>query len=323
MNNLPTVQDDKAQAIAEILIEGDLSKLNAEQRLDYNNQICRHLGLNPVTRPFAYMKLQGKVVLYARKDATEQLRKLNGISTKVISEGKLEGGLYRVRVQASDRTGRSDEDQGVVSIIGLKGEALANAMMKATTKAKRRVTLSISGLGFMDETEAEVANAQPLRNPLDALEPGDRAIANFNRPLEGPSEGVTETADLGDTGIPETSGAAAGDPLAETADSETGEILDNSAPNDPIWSVLRPDGQVYLEAPSAGIFYVNYRNTMQQIRNSNSIPSRERMTKLKELYQANATAFAALGEDDAAELELIRKRHNASLGIEKDGATDP
>jgi hypothetical protein len=44
---------------------------------------------------------------------------------------------------------------GAVAIAGLKGEALANALMKAETKAKRRVTLSISGLGMLDETEAE------------------------------------------------------------------------------------------------------------------------------------------------------------------------
>jgi len=33
------------------------------------------------------------------------------------------------------------------------GEALANALMKASTKAKRRLTLSLCGLGFLDETE--------------------------------------------------------------------------------------------------------------------------------------------------------------------------
>jgi len=35
----------------------------------------------------------------------------------------------------------------------LKGDALASALMKAETKAKRRVTLSIAGLGWLDETE--------------------------------------------------------------------------------------------------------------------------------------------------------------------------
>jgi hypothetical protein len=46
-----------------------------------------------------------------------------------------------------------------VSIKGLSGEALANATMKAETKAKRRLTLSLVGLGFLDESEIEGATA--------------------------------------------------------------------------------------------------------------------------------------------------------------------
>jgi hypothetical protein len=39
----------------------------------------------------------------------------------------------------------------------------ANAIMKAVTKAKRRVTLSICGLGFLDETEVEtIPEAKPV-----------------------------------------------------------------------------------------------------------------------------------------------------------------
>jgi len=58
---------------------------------------------------------------------------------------------------------RSDASTGAVSIKGLSGDALANAMMKAETKAKRRVTLSICGLGLLDETEVEttVSTAVP------------------------------------------------------------------------------------------------------------------------------------------------------------------
>ena len=58
-----------------------------------------------------------------------------------------------VHARAKDKTGRDDEDYGVVAFKGGGGEFAANAMMKAVTKAKRRVTLSISGLGFLDETE--------------------------------------------------------------------------------------------------------------------------------------------------------------------------
>jgi hypothetical protein len=48
----------------------------------------------------------------------------------------------------------------------LKGDALANALMKAETKAKRRVTLSLAGLGWLDETE--IASIPDVRIGEDA-----------------------------------------------------------------------------------------------------------------------------------------------------------
>jgi hypothetical protein len=54
----------------------------------------------------------------------------------------------------------------------LKGDALANALMKAETKAKRRVTLSIAGLGWLDETELEtIPQVRPVTAP--AVESGE------------------------------------------------------------------------------------------------------------------------------------------------------
>ena len=53
------------------------------------------------------------------------------------------------------RTGEPMKKFGAVNVAGLKADALANAYMKAITKAKRRATLSISGLGWIDESEIE------------------------------------------------------------------------------------------------------------------------------------------------------------------------
>lgn len=71
-----------------------------------------------------------------------------------LPEKKIENGVYIVtaRVEAD---GRCDEATGAVAIEGLKGDALANAIMKCETKAKRRATLSFAGLGMLDETEIE------------------------------------------------------------------------------------------------------------------------------------------------------------------------
>src|SRR5260370_32382559 len=75
--------------------------------------------------------------------------------------------VYIVRARATMPDGRTDESLGAVSLAGLEGEALANALMKAETKAKRRVALSICGLGMLDETEVEtLPSARGAGDPI-------------------------------------------------------------------------------------------------------------------------------------------------------------
>src|SRR6266852_6683812 len=78
----PTV----AQAIEEVLIKGDLTPLTAQQRVEYYKAVCKSLGLNPLTGPFGYILFKeteatpAKLVLYAKKDCAEQLRKLHKVA---------------------------------------------------------------------------------------------------------------------------------------------------------------------------------------------------------------------------------------------------
>lgn len=143
-----------AERIEQVLVGGDLSKLSADERLGYYRMVCESIGLNPLTKPFEFITLNGKLTLYARKDATDQLRNIHQTSVVIIAREVVEG-CYVVTAQAKLPSGRTDESIGAVPIENLKGEAKCNAMMKAETKAKRRVTLSISGLGMLDETEIE------------------------------------------------------------------------------------------------------------------------------------------------------------------------
>lgn len=153
--------------IEQVVMQGDLSKLNPEQRVTYYRKVCESSGLNPYTRPFDYISLNGKLTLYAKKDATEQLRKLNGISITKL-EARVVDDLYIVTATAKTKDGRTDESTGAVTIGRLTGDAKANAIMKAETKAKRRVTLSISGMGWTDETEIEsIPNAKMVHVDLD------------------------------------------------------------------------------------------------------------------------------------------------------------
>lgn len=155
----------------QIAIDGDLDKLTPQERAEYYQAVCESLGLNPLTRPLEYIVLNRRLTLYAKRDATDQLRKIHGVSITALSRETIEG-VYVVMAQARDATGREDSDMGAVATANLKGDNLANAMLKAVTKAKRRVTLSICGLGMLDETEVETipgAQVVPVEKAHDTL----------------------------------------------------------------------------------------------------------------------------------------------------------
>jgi len=142
---------DNTQILEKVILQGDLAELAPADRVSYYAKVCDSLGLNPFTRPFDYIKLNNKLTLYARKDATDQLRNIKGVSISIVSREVIDG-IYVVTARATCGN-RTDESTGAVDVSSLKGDFKANAMMKAETKAKRRVTLSIVGLGWLDETE--------------------------------------------------------------------------------------------------------------------------------------------------------------------------
>ena len=160
--------------IEQVAVGGDLSQLTPQQRVDYYGNVCNSMGLNPLTKPFAYLKLNNKLVLYVLKDCTEQLRKIHDVSLRITSREKIDT-VYVVTASATLPSGRVDESTGVVSLGNLKGDVLANAMMKAETKAKRRVTLSIVGLGWLDESEVETV---PAAHIVEVADDGEIVAGN-------------------------------------------------------------------------------------------------------------------------------------------------
>ena len=163
--------------IERVAIMGDLNGLQAFERVDYYTALCKSLNLNPYTKPFEYIELDKRLVLYATRGATDQLRDAKKVSVRVIKrETDHTLGIHIVEVEASTPDGRVDFASGIVTITKeggewktaqsgkrffagngqfepMRGVDLANALMKAETKAKRRATLSICGLGWMDESE--------------------------------------------------------------------------------------------------------------------------------------------------------------------------
>lgn len=179
-----------AEIVERLVALGDLAQLTPQQRTHYYLGLCRSLGLKAELQPFEYIKLNNKLVLYAKKACAEQLRQLHGISIYRIEERETDENLI-ITAHARNAEGREDVDQGVVSIKGLHGEPLANARMKAITKAKRRVTLSLCGLGMLDETELEtIRGAQATgANGWQCLP--DTAALLLKRCDEAQQKGVT------------------------------------------------------------------------------------------------------------------------------------
>jgi len=143
-----------AAAIEKAILKGDLRSLSEVERLQYNLAMCRSLGLNPITRPFDYILQDGKLSLYLNATGVAQLRALHGISTRITAR-QHDGELCYVTCVATDRERRSEEATAIVPLVGrdgkpLRGQAKANAMMRAETKSKRRATLALAGIPWTD-----------------------------------------------------------------------------------------------------------------------------------------------------------------------------
>lgn len=158
-NTLPAVARERlSQAVEAALATGDLSRLNTDDRIAWYNRRCAIARLDPSTRPFEYITLQNKLTLYATKSCTDQLNGIHGISHESISRETVDG-IHIVTVQARTKGGRTTTDIGAIPIQGLRGPELANALMKTVTKAKRRATLSLCGLGdVIDESELDTVS---------------------------------------------------------------------------------------------------------------------------------------------------------------------
>lgn len=210
MENL--TETDRA-AIEAAVVAHDFQQLSPDLREAHYRAVCESVGLNPLTNPLEYLWVKSKkgdqevwrLILYARKDCTDQLRKIHKVSVKITSRNR-DGDVYCVTALAAQPDGRTDESMGVVSVKGLGGDWLANALMKAETKAKRRVTLSICGLGMLDETEVETIPEAAIQARGEEAKPPVVPVSE-EKPAQ-PIRRAAATAPAAATTAPSSQGAA-------------------------------------------------------------------------------------------------------------------
>lgn len=156
----PAVVQQKApssEAFYNLVVDGDLGKLTADQRVAYLKSVTESLGLNPMTRPFGLIRLDNKVTLYALKEASTQLAKRDCVTVTLGDYIYVkERNILMVKAEARTPDGRITDEVAAIAIGDkVMGDMAANAYMKLATKAKRRAVLAHCGLGILDESELE------------------------------------------------------------------------------------------------------------------------------------------------------------------------
>lgn len=177
--------DDAASALEHVLATGDLAKLLPKQRVGYYLALCKRLGLASESRPFDWLTLDGRLVLYPNKSCAEQIRRTHQISLKMTRRERV-GDLFCVEVEGSRPNGQHDfaskyvplkDERGNV----LGGRLLANAYAKAETGAKRRLTFSMVGLAAVPDVEdlrgARFVTVDGRGNVIDAPTEEQRHLA--------------------------------------------------------------------------------------------------------------------------------------------------
>jgi len=77
------------RVIESIVLRGDLSGLGPTERARFYTQMCEGLGLNPHAQPFAFLRLNGKEILYPTRGATDQLAAIHKLNREIIDGPKV------------------------------------------------------------------------------------------------------------------------------------------------------------------------------------------------------------------------------------------
>jgi hypothetical protein len=152
---------------------GDLSTLPEPEHDRVLVKMCAHYGLDPVLRPFCIIPAQGKKIWYATKTSTDMVASRDKLTRK-FKERRIDKDLMICEIIMEITDGHRIEEGTAVVTIGefvrdpktgaigeqmMRGEALANAMMRCETKAKRRATLA--WFGMPDGTGGEDIDLAP------------------------------------------------------------------------------------------------------------------------------------------------------------------
>src|SRR5271166_6687524 len=159
----------------------DLHQLNQEQIADYLSEVSVFLGLPPELGALDVIWMDNEsgpgksLVVYARRGTAEILRNILGIEIVSLDPTINASGSIVFKAVGKNKARRQEIAIGSKDLTGLRGKQLDDAIMTASTRALRRLTMQFTTLGILDESEVrsvlgDVANpasgAQLAESPM-------------------------------------------------------------------------------------------------------------------------------------------------------------
>lgn len=200
VNALPTQATTQSlQKQENFILKDDLKGLSGPEKTKFYLDLCSHLGLSPITKPFGIYDFQGKEVLYIKADAFDQLCAKQKVSRRIVQQqvatangiinqdfvtmGDGNDQTYLVKVEASITVDGEKVFAEDIAEVPVKEEKFewtgwgndrkkvskgmhrnTNALMKAITKAYRRAAKKLISVGSVlleDDLETST-NARDL-----------------------------------------------------------------------------------------------------------------------------------------------------------------
>jgi hypothetical protein len=150
----------------------DLSRLSTEELEQYKRDVSAYIGLPGELNGLDTIWMDNEsgpgrsLVLYARRGTAEVLRNNLGIEVTSLTDKMVNGSIVFTATGKNGK-GRQEIATGSKYLGALIGKVLDDAVMTASTRALRRLTMQFTSLGLLDQSEVE-AVVSDLSNPAAA-----------------------------------------------------------------------------------------------------------------------------------------------------------
>ena len=166
--------------MSKLVIRHDLHLMTKEELNQYLRDVSEYVGIDPDLNAFDAIWMPNEsgngqaLVVYARRGTAEILRNKLSIDVDSLTHEVIDGSIvftakgHNIQPETG-RPWRTEVAIGSKYIKGLEGKVKDDAIMTASTRALRRLTMQFTTLGILDESEVASVKAEPApANPAAA-----------------------------------------------------------------------------------------------------------------------------------------------------------